>query len=146
MPTGYKKVQEVVITDGHVADPSLPEPERLAKEIVDGILGNQFGFHILTRDTVKLPVTKVVVDQNAPFRQPKQKAPLMIRSSITAAAKRSNGSMSSIRDSSDRLNNIIETASLPLSPSKRIVFSSPQQLKSKKRRAMVRPELQLAVA
>ena len=62
------------------------------------------------------------------------------------AGKRSGGSISSIRGSSERLHNI-ETASMPPSPSKqRVLFSSPQQRTSKKRRALVRPELALAVA
>ena len=65
---------------------------------------------------------------------------------MTMAGKRSGGSISSIRDSSERLHNI-ETASMPLSPSKqRVLFSSPQHRTSKKRRTLIRPELQLAVA
>ena len=104
-----------------------------------------------------MPVTKVVVDPNAPFKSPRNKFPLKGRSIRATAARQSNASMSDIRDSTERLdrtadqvrkddNRKLETASAPLSPAKRIAFSSPQRNKLKQRRVCVRPELQLAVA
>ena len=40
VPAGYKKVQDITIVDGHAAEPSLRESERIAMEIVDSILGD----------------------------------------------------------------------------------------------------------
>ena len=50
--------------DGYTADPSLPESERIATEIVASILGSKLGVHILEPSTVKVPVTRVVLDPN----------------------------------------------------------------------------------
>ena len=62
MPVGYKKMQDVVITDGYAADPSLKESERIAREVIDKLLADKFGFHVLEPATVKVPVTKVIID------------------------------------------------------------------------------------
>lgn len=70
------------------------------------MLGDNFGINTLEPAVVRVPVTKVIVDQNAPFRSPRSRIPLKGRSSM-AGAKRSDGSMSSLRDATpQRLNNL----------------------------------------
>ena len=54
--------QDVVITDGFAADPTLKDSERIAREVIDQLLADKFGFHVLPPATVKVPVTKVVID------------------------------------------------------------------------------------
>ena len=62
MPAGYKKVTDVIIKDGFAADPSLKESERIAREVLDQMLGERLGFHVLEPATVKVPITRVIVD------------------------------------------------------------------------------------
>ena len=109
--------------------------------MLDQIMMENFGIHSLEPRAVKVPITRVVVDQNAPFKSPRRSP--VIKGRQSTSAMKVNQSISSIGGmGSPKVNE-----SLSLTPQKkRQIFSSPGNRSPKRKAVPLGAELQLAVA
>ena len=88
LPDGFKKVQDYEIEKDFVSNPKWTESKRIASEVLDELMMGQLGIHALEARPVKVPITRVVVDQNAPFKSPRR--PPVIKGRQSTSAMRVN--------------------------------------------------------